>query len=379
VKDAPPHEDLFLWEEDGFYNILRKRVSERFKNRNYKATWFIQVKIILLLSLYLFCWTNAFLTGNFLWAIASGIFTEMVGFCLMHDASHNAVSSRPSVNYAGLLWSSWTLWNHWIWLQHHVYGHHSYTGIYGKDPDIHNVQLFVRKHTRMPVGTLHRYQHWYSWIVYMVFPNQHLGQAILYQLFPRMFKTIFVTPTIDPPSYINVHSKIVMTLSFVWHFFIPLYFQPLWVVVCLWMLNYTFMGISYFLNVAPNHDTFSTHLNHPEENSLVDWGENQVRCTANHSVGLGFLDQLITQLWGGMNFQIEHHLFPSLNHAHYYEVSKIVQQTCAEFNIPYNNEITWLRSVRGFFLYVKCLAKTPRFGAPWKASPTAAKLFKKSS
>uniref|UniRef100_A0A7S4IGU0 Cytochrome b5 heme-binding domain-containing protein n=1 Tax=Vannella robusta TaxID=1487602 RepID=A0A7S4IGU0_9EUKA len=362
VKDAPIKEELFAWEDDGFYGVLRKRVSDRFKGRNYKATWFVLFKILILISLYVFCWTQAFITGNYLYAIASGIFTEMVGFCLMHDSSHNAVSKRPSVNYCGLLWSSWTLWNHWTWLQHHVYGHHSYTGVYGKDPDVHNVEILIRKHLKSKKMNVTKFQHWYTWVLLTVLPNQHLGQALLYQIHPHLSKTVFVTPYMRSTMRIQLHSIVVMALSIVWHVFIPLMFQSFGTVALLWLLNYTFMGISYFVNVAPNHDTETTLRNHPAHNEVLDWGEHQVRCTGNHSISTGIIDRIITHLWGGMNYQIEHHLFPALNHAHYPEVSKIVQETCKEFNIPYNAEPSWLASLKSYGTFIAVMAKFPRGG-----------------
>jgi len=276
VPGVPLKEELFEWKEDGFYSVLRARVAERFKNRNYKATWFVIFKIFLLLSLYLYCWTQAFVTGNYMYAIASGIFTEMVGFCLMHDSSHNAVSKRPVVNYCGLLWSSWTLWNHWTWLQHHVYGHHSYTGVYGKDPDVHNVEILIRKHLKMRPTNATKFQHWYTWFLLMILPNQHIGQALLYQVTPNLKSTVFITPYFNSRKSIFIHSVIVMSLSLIWHIGVPLMYQSLGTVAVIWLLNYTFMGISYFINVAPNHDTESTLRNHPAHNEVLDWGEHQV-------------------------------------------------------------------------------------------------------
>lgn len=369
VPDQPLKQELFSWEDDGFYSTLRKRVSDRFKGRNYKATWFVLAKIALLMSLYLFSWINAFYYGSFIFAIASGIFTEMIGFCLMHDSSHNAVSKKPIVNYMGLLWSSWTLWNHWTWLQHHVYGHHSYTGIYGKDPDIHNVEILIRKHTKSKPLAVTKFQHFYTWFLLTCLPNQHLGQALLYQITPRTTKKVFTTPCLDSTTAIQTHSNIVMSLSIIWHIILPLYFQSWKTVLVIWLLNYTFMGISYFLNVAPNHDTVNTLKNHPDHNKITDWGEQQVRCTGNHSIGNNLLDRIVTHLWGGMNFQIEHHLFPSLNHAHYAEVSKIVRETCKEFDIPYNCESSWAAAMQGFYDFIKIMAFIPRGVIPF-ASPT---------
>jgi len=66
-----------------------------------------------------------------------------------------------------------------------------------------------------------------------------------------------------------------------------------------------------------------------------------------------------------MNYQIEHHLFPSLNHAHYPEVSKIVQETCKEFDIPYNAESSWKAAISGFSTFIKSMSQIPR-GAEYK-------------
>eukprot|EP00011_Vannellida_sp_DIVA3-517-6-12_P005720 CAMPEP_0114624322 /NCGR_PEP_ID=MMETSP0168-20121206/10708_1 /TAXON_ID=95228 ORGANISM="Vannella sp., Strain DIVA3 517/6/12" /NCGR_SAMPLE_ID=MMETSP0168 /ASSEMBLY_ACC=CAM_ASM_000044 /LENGTH=463 /DNA_ID=CAMNT_0001835595 /DNA_START=36 /DNA_END=1424 /DNA_ORIENTATION=- len=347
VADVPLKPDMFAWKEDGFYNTLKTRVRDRFKGRNYKATWAVVAKLVIMAVLYVYCWAQAAWTGNWWWAVGSGILTEMIGFCFMHDSSHNAVSKRPAVNYAGCMWSSWMFWNAWLWLQHHVYGHHSYTGIYAKDPDVHNVELFVRKHPSMKMTKMYKYQAWYSWLLYLVLPNQHVGQILLYQLFPVMKNKIFgACPMIRGPDYMERDSRIVMAISFVWHILFPLYYQSWTTVLVLLFFNYTLMGISYFLNVAPNHDTKSTLDNHPKTNEAIDWGEHQVRTTGNHSVKGDLIGTIVTSLWGGMNYQVEHHLFPSLNHAHYHEVSKIVQDTCKEFGIPYNAEATWIGSLK---------------------------------
>merc|ERR1711862_1020466 len=87
---------------------------------------------------------------------------------------------------------------------------------------------------------------------------------------------------------------------------------------------------------------------------------HQVRCTGNHSTGSGIFDKIITHLWGGMNYQIEHHLFPALNHAHYKEVSKIVQETCEEFNIPYNSGSSWFGSLKSYCSFIAVMARIPR-------------------
>jgi linoleoyl-CoA desaturase len=58
---------------------------------------------------------------------------------------------------------------------------------------------------------------------------------------------------------------------------------------------------------------------------------HQIQTTANFATR----SRLVTWFCGGLNFQIEHHLFPKMSHIHYPEVSKIVKATCQEYGIKY--------------------------------------------
>lgn len=281
IKDKPSESqeesDIFLWEDDGFYSVLSKKVAKRFDGRNYKATWFIYAKLLLLFLGYFYSWKQVVFYGDFFWAAIAGVITEMIGFCLMHGSSHNAFSKKPILNYLGLLWSPWMFWNHWTWLQHHVYGHHSYTGVCKKDPDIHNLDLIFRKHFNSEDRLATKYQHIYIWILLIFMPGQHIGQIILYPILPALTDKIFrTTKMIAAKDTIFFHSLFVMLLSACFHFLLPAYFHSFGRAALLWMVCLGFMGISYFFNVLPNHDTESTLQNHPEPSKKIDWGEQQV-------------------------------------------------------------------------------------------------------
>jgi linoleoyl-CoA desaturase len=62
-----------------------------------------------------------------------------------------------------------------------------------------------------------------------------------------------------------------------------------------------------------------------------EWTVHQLKTTANFATG----NKIICWYVGGLNFQVEHHLFPKISHVHYPAISKIVKQTCAEFGIGY--------------------------------------------
>ncbi|EJF09662.1 fatty acid desaturase, partial [Pontibacter sp. BAB1700] len=62
------------------------------------------------------------------------------------------------------------------------------------------------------------------------------------------------------------------------------------------------------------------------------------------TVGLGTFR--IRGYVGGLNFQIEHHLFPRISHVHYPAIAEIVKQTASEFNLTYIESKTFLQAVR---------------------------------
>jgi linoleoyl-CoA desaturase len=78
---------------------------------------------------------------------------------------------------------------------------------------------------------------------------------------------------------------------------------------------------------------------------------HQLQTTSNFAVG----NRFVTEAIGGLNYQIEHHLFPSMCHVLYPEIAPIVQQTCEEFGLPYHQLPTVKAAVKGHFTVLKNL------------------------
>ncbi|HEX2684028.1 MAG TPA: fatty acid desaturase, partial [Ferruginibacter sp.] len=85
------------------------------------------------------------------------------------------------------------------------------------------------------------------------------------------------------------------------------------------------------------------------------WAEHQMKTTANFAMGNKFISWFV----GGLNYQIEHHLFPKVSHVHYPEISKIVQEKCREFNMPYHKYDSFSEAVASHFKVMKQLGKKP--------------------
>ena len=96
---------------------------------------------------------------------------------------------------------------------------------------------------------------------------------------------------------------------------------------------------------------------HPLPNELGvienDWAMHQLQTTANFSRKNRFLSWYV----GGLNFQVEHHLFPYISHVHYPEISEIVRTTAEEYGVPYLENKTFIGAVKSHFRFLYQLGK----------------------
>ena len=90
-------------------------------------------------------------------------------------------------------------------------------------------------------------------------------------------------------------------------------------------------------------------------NSLIEeeWMIHQLQSTANFSTK----NKILTWLLGGLNFQVEHHLFPKISHVHYPALNKIVQETCKEHNITYIEYKSFWQAFLSHIKVIKLMAK----------------------
>ena len=313
------------------YNKLLERIKTRFPNRNsIKATyeWYFQNSFVLILYFYTFY--RAFLSDNKN-TIYKCVFSQIAGLCyislgfnIFHDASHYAVSLSPKINnFLAKTWASWGLWNGDIWFYHHIVNHHSYTGLEKKDPDLYHLRPFVNK----TVGKAQLLNHKTDFLPFITifFPGYYVGQMIAYFASPFQSKTFHVK--IPRKNYYDIIDLLLITIK----------------VYCLYCGG-IFATIHYFLalnfwyhiNIAIDHDTYETIIeNHY---SGKDWLKIQICNSAN------FMNQswLWTRIFGGINYQIEHHLFPNMSNVHYPIIAPIVQEFCKENGITYvHHENLW--------------------------------------
>lgn len=325
-------------ERNGFYTTLRKRVDNYFTTNNISkhANGAMVFKTFLFwggyVGLYLLIIFGGFsLWANFGLALVLGFFGAMVGFNVSHDAIHGAYSSRKWLNDL-ISFSFHTLGaSPYIWRISHNLVHHTYTNIPGHDEDIDVAPGLVRLSPEDKLNSLQRFQHFYAFLLY--------GLSSLSWVLRKDYKKFFQH---NIGNYKHKHKTMdyVRLFGYKLMYYFLFIFVPLWILPISfgqWLLTFVCMhfikGLTIGLVFQLAHVVESTEFPTTNENGDIEeaWAIHQMKTTAN----FGRKDWLTNYLCGGLNMQVEHHLFPTVCHIHYRAISDIVKETAIEFNVPY--------------------------------------------
>ena len=337
------HTKICTFKEDGFYNVLRNRVKNKLNN-NYKANNSLVFKVLIQTLIFLcsfvlsFYYYNNLLIYRIILAVISGNFLVQIGFTSMHDASHMAISKNKHVNEVICnIWNSIALWDSQLWIKHHVIKHHLFTGIKNNDPDLIHYKPFIKKIKGEKCSyVLNSYYQYF--IFFILLPGSFIGQSILYNLFWVPRKRLWKMS-------LSYYFKISIWQTFIKLFMIySFYYSGSFAVVYSYFISLNF---TYCIMILPDHDTIETNNNKLINYKDVDWGELQVRHSGNFSNN----NFIVSMLYGGINYQIEHHLFPTICHVHFEEIKPIVKDTCKEFNIPYVEHYSIYSALKSVFTH----------------------------
>ena len=331
-----------------FGKTLRKRVNTYFKENKISklGDYRMWIKVIVMPLLYIVPFvlilTNLFSDNLIvfygLWILMS-LGVAGCGLGIMHDANHGAISKNPKVN----TFISWVInlaggyalnWR----IQHNVL-HHSFTNIDGYDEDI-DPSGVMRFSPHQPIKWFYRFQHIYAWFFYglMTFSwatNKDFAQITRYNKL-GLIKA-------QGASFKKELIKLISLKLIYYGIFIGLPFLLLdiaWYHILIgWFLKHFFTGLILACIFQPAHVVPETEFPLPDSQNNVsgDWYVHQLLNTANFAPG----NRILSWYVGGLNYQIEHHLFPTMCHVHHKAISKIVQQTAAEFNLPYFTQKTF--------------------------------------
>lgn len=349
--------------QDLFYKELRKRVNQYFKENNISrhANTNMVLKTIFMLALYITPFVllitvieNVWLSLLF-WAI-SGLGMAGIGLSIMHDANHGAYSKNKFVN--SLLSKTMLLVGgsdvNWR-IQHNVL-HHTYTNVSDHDEDIDAPSFLLRFDPNKERIKLHRFQFIYAWPFYglmtmMWFFTKDYQATVRYKK-----KNLFATQQISLVKHwtILILSKVLYGFVFI---ALPIWLTPgPWYVALIGFFLMQFVaGLILALIFQPAHVIPDTTFPMPDTNGVLeeDWAVHQLLTTANFAPK----SRLFSWYVGGLNFQIEHHLFPNICHVHYKKISKIVKETAKDYHLPYYCNKTFFHALKAHGKMLKMLGR----------------------
>ena len=342
-----------------FHDALIARAEAYFKNNNLRQTGNFKLylkTIVLGTALVANYITLVFFTPPGWVAIILcallGVTFATIGFNVMHDGAHGSYSTKKHTNNIMAFSLNLMGGSAYIWKIKHNIIHHSFTNIEGVDDDI-DVSPMMRLNDQQPRYWFHRFQHIYGFVLY----GLSYFSWIFYMDYMKYFRgKIGEIPLrkMDISEHFGFwFSKIMNLVIFL---IIPIYFVG-WVDTLIGYsiaLFVTGLLIAVVFQLAHIVDT--TTFPQPNEQTQKieqEWALHQVETTANFATHNKFVSWMV----GGLNFQVEHHLFPRISHVHYPEISKLVRDTCAEFNVHYIEYPTVLSAVKAHLRHLKYLGQ----------------------
>jgi len=281
----------------------------------------------------------------------------LVGLAIQHDANHGGVSPKGWVNQFWGYTQDWIGGSSLLWRHHHVLMHHAETNVDGDDPDI--TGDLIRFHKLTNWQGRHKYQAIYTWFLLPLLPiNWHFKE------FFDLIKMNHLGRPISPMAKGDAQVAIVMRIFFFLRFYlVPLYLYPSWHTLACQMLcdavGGAYLGVNFI--ISHNYEGVRTVLADADRSKHVkrDWAFEQVETSS--TVGgraLGFLH-------GGLNYQIEHHLFPRISHVHYHKLAPVVKEWCKEHKLRYAYYPTLGSNVASCYRYLNHMgqeSKTSQVG-----------------
>jgi len=342
-----------------FYAQLRQEVEAYFQNNNIEkhGNRALYTKTAILLFLFVaFYVTLVFFTP--VWYIAIplamlyGMNLAFIGFNIMHDACHESYSKNPKVNYFFGLSMNLLGSNAFIWKTKHNTVHHTYTNIDGVDDDILKIPIFRWAKTQ-PLKKAHKFQHIYAFFLYMLAPILWVFVTDFVKYFQRSVGPV-------PLPKVTNQEKVIFWISTLFYVLfyiaIPLMFVDLVPFLIGYFVMNAVFGLTLSLVFQLAHVVENTHFyeaNNEQHHADIkdEWAVQQLKTTTNFATN----NKLISWCLGGLNFQVEHHLFTRISHIHYPAVNKIVMNVCKDLDIPYNTYPTMWQAFKSHMRYVKHL------------------------
>jgi linoleoyl-CoA desaturase len=360
-RESPLNKVTFTGKSNyGFSAKLKERVEDYFKS-NHKSRH-ANFHMYLKTAFYVLGWIGfycAVISQQFsepmmlLMMAAIGFFMAGIGFNVGHDAIHGSYSTSSRLNK--IMSSGFELVgaSAYTWRIRHNMLHHSYTNIKGADGDLESISL-MRFCIRPGRKKYHAYQHFYAPLLYSltslvwVFSKdyRHMAEERRLQRLKR-----------KPPLSVYVALFSFKFLHYFLFLILPIFILKIafWKVLVGFLAMHLVAGFMLAIVFQLGHCVEGpSYYTYPDDGTIkTPWAEHQLCTSANFGE-----HPLTTWICGGLNFQIEHHLYPNVCHVHYKAISKIVKATAKEFKLPYYDHGNFIKGVASHLRTLKYFGRT---------------------
>lgn len=348
-----------------FLPTVTKRVNEYFKANNISkhANAEMVFKTIFMFALYyvpyflIMAQVSANPWINLLFCVVIGFGLAGIGLSVMHDANHGAYSTKSWVNNLVGYSLNMVGGNAFNWKVQHNVLHHTYTNVHEADEDI-SPRGVLRMCPDSDWKSMHRFQHWYAWFFYgfMTFVWVFIKDYVRIRTYNKDGHIKKQKTDVRTEWTILIVSKVIyVTYMLV----LPIIFLPFawWQVLIGFMALHYVAGFILAIIFQPAHVIDGTEYPVADENGQLEnsWAIHQLLTTTNFATD----NYPFSWYVGGLNSQIEHHLFPTICHVHYRKIAPIVKQTAEEFGLSYKNQKTFIGALALHAKMLKELGKRP--------------------
>ena len=350
-----------------FFRTLNSRVNSYFKDNNIQKTgnWKLHLKAVILFTIFL---TPYFLILTLqmpfwvmlLLSVVIGIGMAGIGMNVMHDGNHGSYSNKSWVNkfMGGTIYI--LAGNVYNWQVQHNVLHHTYTNIHGHDEDL-DAGRIIRFTQEAEWHRFHKFQHYYSVFLYGLLTfnwalttdfkqmRSYLKRKLSYGE-AKSPKILWTTLIITKMIYVSIWIVLPIVIGITW-----------WkVLLGFFVMHYTAgLILSIVFQLAHVVDETSNPVPNEEGEIENTWAIHQLYTTANFAPK----NAIVNWFTGGLNHQIEHHIFPNISHVHYSKIAEIVKETARECNLPYHEFKTMRGAVIAHFKHLRDLGMNPALTA----------------
>lgn len=338
-----------------FLTELRRRVDDYFhssgRRRRDCPAMYLKTAIILAVfgGFYLLL---VFVAGAWWQALplaaGLGLAIAAIGFNIEHDGSHHSYSNHAWINRLAAMTMDLIGASSYVWHWKHVVIHHTYVNITGHDADI-DIAVFGRLTPHQKRFRFHRWQHFYLWPLYgLNVIKWHLYDDFRDVILGRIALTRMPRPKRWELLGFVGGKALFLTLAFG----LPLLVHPLWIVLLFYALTVGLAGVVVSVVFQLAHCVEEAEFPLPQKNagSMENaWAVHQVETT----VDFARRSRVESWLLGGLNFQIEHHLFPRVCHVNYPAISSLVEQTCRDFGVSYGEHTSFRAGLSSHFRWLR--------------------------